>query len=82
MAIDPDELHELLTVDDVAAVLKVSESWVYEHTRSGKRSLSPSASSGYGEILKPLERVGIFPDEQDECGRLIIWLAPALLPAF
>ena len=27
------ELHELLTVDDVAALLKVSKSWVYEHTR-------------------------------------------------
>ena len=27
-------LHELLTVDDVAALLKVSKSWVYEHTRS------------------------------------------------
>jgi excisionase family DNA binding protein len=27
------ELHELLTVDDVAALLKVSRSWVYEHTR-------------------------------------------------
>lgn len=28
------ELHELLTVDDVAGVLKVSKSWVYEHTRT------------------------------------------------
>jgi excisionase family DNA binding protein len=28
------DLHELLTVADVAALLKVSESWVYEHTRS------------------------------------------------
>ena len=27
------ELHELLTVDEVAALLKVSKSWVYEHTR-------------------------------------------------
>jgi excisionase family DNA binding protein len=27
------DLHELLTVDDVAALLKVSKSWVYEHTR-------------------------------------------------
>jgi excisionase family DNA binding protein len=26
-------LLELLTVADVAALLKVSESWVYEHTR-------------------------------------------------
>ena len=32
---DADEaLHELLTVEDVAALLKVSTSWVYEHTRS------------------------------------------------
>ena len=27
-------LLELLTVDDVAALLKVSKSWIYEHTRS------------------------------------------------
>jgi excisionase family DNA binding protein len=27
-------LDELLTVDDVAVLLKVSKSWVYEHTRS------------------------------------------------
>jgi excisionase family DNA binding protein len=27
------ELHELLTVEDVAGLLKVSKSWVYEHTR-------------------------------------------------
>ena len=31
---DADELHELLTVEEVAALLKVSKSWVYEHTRS------------------------------------------------
>jgi excisionase family DNA binding protein len=29
-----DHLDELLTVDDVAALLKVSNSWVYEHTRA------------------------------------------------
>ena len=28
------ELHELMTVDDVAALLKVSKSWVYEHARA------------------------------------------------
>jgi excisionase family DNA binding protein len=28
------DLLELLTVSDVAALLKVSKSWVYEHTRS------------------------------------------------
>jgi excisionase family DNA binding protein len=27
------DLHELLTVDEIAALLKVSKSWVYEHTR-------------------------------------------------
>jgi excisionase family DNA binding protein len=29
-----EELHELWTVDEVAALLKVSRSWVYEHTRA------------------------------------------------
>ena len=29
-----ENLEELLTVDEVAAVLKVSRSWVYEHTRA------------------------------------------------
>jgi excisionase family DNA binding protein len=29
-----DNLQELLTVEEVAALLKVSKSWVYEHTRS------------------------------------------------
>jgi excisionase family DNA binding protein len=29
-----DQLQELLTVDEVAAVLRVSRSWVYEHTRA------------------------------------------------
>jgi hypothetical protein len=32
--LDDGELHALLTVEDVAALLKVSRSWVYEHTRS------------------------------------------------
>jgi hypothetical protein len=33
--ITPDgDLHELLTVDEVAAILKVSRTWVYEHTRA------------------------------------------------
>jgi len=29
-----DELNELLTVEDVAALFKVTRGWVYEHTRS------------------------------------------------
>jgi len=35
-------LLELLTVDDVAALLKVSKSWVYEHTRSRSAPQSDS----------------------------------------
>jgi hypothetical protein len=31
---EPDMLEELRTVDEVAALLKVPRSWVYEHTRS------------------------------------------------
>ena len=34
------QLFELLTVADVAALLKVSKSWVYEHTRSRGRPRS------------------------------------------
>jgi excisionase family DNA binding protein len=30
------ELHELLTVEEVAALLRVNKSWVYEHTRGRK----------------------------------------------
>jgi excisionase family DNA binding protein len=33
-----DGLNELLTVDELAAVLKVSPSWVYEHTRTRRRA--------------------------------------------
>ena len=33
-------LLELLTVEDVAALLKVSKSWVYEHTRTRTASRS------------------------------------------
>ena len=29
-----EDLNALLTVDEVAALLKVSKNWVYEHTRS------------------------------------------------
>jgi excisionase family DNA binding protein len=34
-----DHVDELLTVDEVAALLKVSRSWVYEHTRA--RNIQP-----------------------------------------
>jgi hypothetical protein len=35
-----DALDELLTVDDVAALLKVRKGWVYEHIRSRGRPRS------------------------------------------
>ena len=38
------QLHELLTVEDVAALLKVSRSWVYEHTRSRAHAARPARS--------------------------------------
>jgi excisionase family DNA binding protein len=31
---DTRDVHDLLTVDDVAALLKVSRSWVYDRTRA------------------------------------------------
>ncbi len=37
-AIPDTDPHQLLTVDDVAALLKVSKSWVYEHTRAAAHS--------------------------------------------
>ena len=36
----PLDLNDLLTVDEVAALLKVSRSWVYEHSRSKKTAKS------------------------------------------
>jgi excisionase family DNA binding protein len=36
----PGDVDELLTVDDVAALLKVSRSWVYERTRGRHASMS------------------------------------------
>jgi len=33
-AFGPHDLEALLTVEDVAALLRVSKSWVYEHTRA------------------------------------------------
>ena len=34
------DLNELLTVDEVATLLKVSRSWVYEHSRSKQKAQS------------------------------------------
>ena len=44
------DLVELMTVADVAAFLKVSRSWVYEHTRS--RDKASSARLPYVKIGK------------------------------
>jgi excisionase family DNA binding protein len=47
---DNADLHELLTVEEVAALLKVSKSWVYEHTRS--RGTSRSERLPYVKVGK------------------------------
>lgn len=47
---DDADLQELLTVEDVAALLKVSKSWVYEHTRS--RGTPPSERLPYIKMGK------------------------------
>ena len=41
-----DALNELLTIGDVAALLKVSRSWVYEHTRDGVKDQLPVVRLG------------------------------------
>jgi excisionase family DNA binding protein len=47
---DDAHLQGLLTVEDVAALLKVSKSWVYEHTRS--RGTPPSERLPYIKVGK------------------------------
>jgi excisionase family DNA binding protein len=44
------DIHELLTVDDVAALLKVSRSWIYEHTRA--RGTPRSGRLGHVKVGK------------------------------
>jgi excisionase family DNA binding protein len=46
------DLDALLTVDEVAAILRVNKNWVYEHTRS--RRLPPSERLPYIKIGKYL----------------------------
>src|SRR5262249_33675306 len=47
-----DDLQELLTVDDVAARLRVSKSWVYEHTRSRRVRTGQLASINIGKYVR------------------------------
>jgi excisionase family DNA binding protein len=41
-----DDLRDLLTVADVAAILKVNKSWVYEHTRDEAEDRLPFVKLG------------------------------------
>jgi hypothetical protein len=50
----PDDLT-LLTVDEVAALLKVSKSWVYEHTRARGSGLA-------SHVLNPRSITATFTD--------------------
>ncbi len=53
--------HELLTVHDVAAMLQVPVSWVYEHTRRGALDELPALKIGkyvrfrHADVLSYLE---------------------------
>jgi excisionase family DNA binding protein len=53
---DPSEISrvdaDLLTVDDVAALLKVSRSWVYEHTRVRQPLGDPLPSVKLGKYVR------------------------------
>ena len=40
------ELDDLMTIGDVAALLKVTKSWVYEHTRDGAEDRLPAVKLG------------------------------------
>jgi len=40
------ELDDLMTIADVAALLKVTKSWVYEHTRDGVEDRLPALKLG------------------------------------
>ena len=40
------DVDELLTVDDLAKLLKVPKSWIYEHTRADCRDPLPSIRLG------------------------------------
>jgi len=51
------ELHELLTVDDVAALLKVNKRWVYQHLRE-RRDERTRASPARRSVRLPHIRVG------------------------
>ena len=43
---DGGELDDLLTIAEVAALLKVSKSWIYEHTREGAEDRLPVVKVG------------------------------------
>jgi len=41
-----DQNSELLTLDELAAILKVPRSWIYAHTRSNSRTRLPYIKVG------------------------------------
>ena len=51
------QLEELLTIDDVSAILKVPKSWVYEQTR--KRGLEKMPHIKLGKYLRFEEKAVI-----------------------
>jgi excisionase family DNA binding protein len=45
------QAEELLTAKEVAAILRVSQGWVYDHSRRGKAPTLPCISLG-GTVLR------------------------------
>ena len=48
-----DQLHDLLTVEELASLLKVPKSWIYEHTRRRGAECLPHIK--LGKYLRFLE---------------------------
>jgi len=66
---DDGDLHELLTVEDVAALLKVSRSRVYEHTRTwhGANRATPVHHNRKVQALRPTVRSRVPPATLEDC---------------
>ncbi len=52
IAAQPTARIELLTADEVATMLKVSKSWVYEHTRKRGRRDDPLPHVKLGKFVR------------------------------
>ena len=56
--------HGLATVDELARILNVPKTWIYERTRQG-RSAIPFVRLGSYVRFNPEEVIGFFRNKQD-----------------